>query len=191
MRYPSLNLIVFLAVLPLAACAPPEEPVDVEAEARAVMELEREWGRRFQAGDIGWIANRHASDGRIMPQGSEAVVGRAAVREVWEGFHETEGLSLDFWPNEAHVAESGDMAYVLGAYDLTLPDGNEDRGKVLVVWVKEDDEWRVAVDMFNSNLAPEPAEAEAPADETDEADEAGEAEGAEEPREEENADEGE
>lgn len=158
MRRPESRLVMLLAVLPLAACTPSEPPVDTQAEAQIVMALERDWASRFQQGDIDWIVNRHATHGRILPPGSEAAVGREAVREVWTGFHETEGLSLDFGPDEAHVAEAGDMAYVLGSYDLTLPDGGEDRGKYLVVWVKEDGEWRIAADMFNSSVAP-PAEA--------------------------------
>lgn len=154
MRNRKSGLMLLFAVLPIAACAPSEPPVDTQSEAQVVMALEREWASRFQQGDIDWIVDRHASLGRIMPPGSQAAVGRQAVREVWTGFHEAEGLSLDFGPDEAHVAEAGDMAYVLGSYELTLPGGGEDRGKYLVVWVKEDGEWRIAADMFNSSVAP-------------------------------------
>lgn len=142
------------AVALLAACAPSETSVDQQAEAERLMELERQWSSAFQEGDIDWIVDRHATRGRALPPGAEPVVGREAVRTFWTGLHETEGLSLSFGPDEAHVSRSGDLGYVLGTYEMTLPDGGEDRGKYVVVWTQEDGEWRIAADIFNSNLSP-------------------------------------
>lgn len=155
MRHAHAVLTATVGAFLLASCAPAEEPVDRDAEAERIMELEREWSDRFQEGDIDWIVNHHAANGRALPPGSEPVVGREAVREFWTGLYETEGLSLTFGPTEAHVAEAGDMGYALGTYEMGLPDGSEDRGKYVVVWVMEDGEWRIAADIFNSNLSPD------------------------------------
>lgn len=164
--------LALLALPLLAACEAPapeqgeatvedgaaevQEGADQAARAteEEIMELEREWLRRFQQGDTAWIAERHAEQGRMMPPGSEAAVGRDAVRSAWGEMVRTEGLELTFEPSEAHVSEGGDMAYVIGTYDMTLPDGAEDEGKYLVVWVREGGEWRIAADMFNSNRPP-------------------------------------
>lgn len=127
---------------------------DRRAEAQRLMELEREWSSRFQRGDLDWIVNHHATGARVLPPGSESFVGQEEVRQFWTGLYETEGLSLTFGPDEAHVSRSGDMAYVLGSYAETRPDGSDDRGKYLVVWVKEDGEWRIAADIFNSSVPP-------------------------------------
>lgn len=153
MRYPIS--VLCLAVVALTACAPAEEaeePVDRQAEAEAIMELERQWSAAFQEGDIDWIVDLHAANGRTLPPGSEPFVGPEAVRQLWTSLYRTEGLSLTFGPTEAHVAEAGDLGYALGTYEMTLPDGTEDRGKYVVVWVKEAGEWKVAADIFNSNL---------------------------------------
>lgn len=155
MRYAHLMLTATLGAFLLASCGPAEKAVDREAEAETIMELERQWSASFQAGDIDWIVNRHAVNGRALPPGAEPVVGREAVREFWTNLYETEGLSLTFGPTEAHVGGAGDLGYVLGTYEMGLPDGSEDRGKYLVAWVKEDGQWRIAADMFNSNLSPE------------------------------------
>lgn len=154
---PSFRIVLSAALgaFLLASCAPAEEAVDREAEIETIMELERTWSAKFQEGDIDWIVNRHVANGRTLPPGADPFVGRQAIRQFWSDLYETEGLSLTFGPSEAHVSEAGDMGYVLGTYEMALPDESEDRGKYVVVWVKEDGEWRIAADMFNSNLAPD------------------------------------
>lgn len=125
-----------------------------QSQADELMELERRWSAAFQEGNIDWIVNHHAAHGRVLPPGSKAFVGPEGIREFWTGLHETDGLELTFGPDEAYVSESEDMAYVLGHYTMTQPDGSTDEGKYVVVWVKEDGQWRIAADMFNSSLSP-------------------------------------
>lgn len=122
------------------------------AEARrAIMELERTWSAKFAEKDTVWIVDRHAEGARTMPPNAESVVGRDAIGAWWGEMARTEGLELSWEPTEAHVSASGDMAYDVGTYEMTLPDGSTDSGKYLVVWVKRDGEWRIAADMFSSN----------------------------------------
>ena len=122
------------------------------AEARArIMELERTWSGKFGEKDTVWIAERLAENTRIMPPNAEPLVGRDAVRAWWGEMARTEGMRVSWEPVEAHVASSGDMAYDVGTYSMTLPDGSTDSGKYLVVWVKRDGEWKIAADMFSSN----------------------------------------
>jgi ketosteroid isomerase-like protein len=57
------------------------------------------------------------------------------------------------------VARAGDMAYVLGTYQLTMtdPQGNpvNDHGKFVEVWKKQaDGKWKAVADTFNSDLPP-------------------------------------
>lgn len=132
---------------------------DPQAERRAVMDLDREWSARAGQGDVSWIANLHAQDARTLPPNAEPVVGREAIRSFWRDLSSTEGLSLSWQPDGARVSDGADMAYSWGSYTMRLPDGAEDRGKYLAVWVREAGDWKVAADMFNSNLpsAPEGA----------------------------------
>lgn len=124
-----------------------------EAEAE-IMELSREWSRRVGQGDVEWTVDLHAANGRVMPPDAEPAVGPEAVGAFWRGMLGTEGLSVSWEPSEVHVSSSGDMAYEVGTYEMTLPDGSADDGKYTVVWVKEGGEWKVAVDMFSSNRPP-------------------------------------
>lgn len=169
------SVLPAMAALLIVACAPAQEEgaeaagdetaavartdagdagtAAAEAE-RAIMELERAWSRAFGEKDTVWIADRLAEGGRIMPPNAEPLVGRDAVAAWWGEMARTEGLELSWEPVEAHVSSSADMAYDVGTYDLTLPDGTADEGKYLVVWVMEDGEWRIAADMFSSDRPP-------------------------------------
>ena len=58
---------------------------------------------------------------------------------------------------KADVARSGDLAYMIGTYELSLNDASgkpvHDRGKYAEVWKKQTDgQWKVVADMFNSDL---------------------------------------
>jgi ketosteroid isomerase-like protein len=128
--------------------------VDTAAEAQSIMALEREWSSKFGEGDIDYIMSIHSANAVQMPPESELVAGAEALRAAWQGMIDTPGLSASWEPTEAHVSSSGDMAYDFGTATLTTPDGNVQAMKYLVVWVREDGEWKVAVDMFNANEAP-------------------------------------
>jgi uncharacterized protein (TIGR02246 family) len=151
----------FMATVFAMACTPPaEEPapaepvVDIAAEEAAIMELEREWSAMFGARDVDAILNLHAADAVQLPPGMEPVIGQEALRAAWEGFATLEGFDVSWEPTAAHVSPDGNMAYDYGTSSMTLPDGTVQNGKYLVVWVKVDGEWKVAADMFNSNVAP-------------------------------------
>ena len=128
--------------------------VDTAAEAQAIMVLERAWSSKFGEGDIDWIMSLHSASAVQMPPEAELVVGTEALRAAWQGMIDTEGLTASWEPTEAHVSSSGDMAYDFGTATLTTPDGEAHPMKYLVVWVREDGEWKVAADMFNANAPP-------------------------------------
>lgn len=61
----------------------------------------------------------------------------------------TDGMSVSWEPQAVFVSSSGDMAYDYGRARTTLADGTVVEGSYLVVWTKEDGEWKVAADIFN------------------------------------------
>jgi ketosteroid isomerase-like protein len=141
-----------IAVVALVACQGGSQEaavseVDPAVEAAAIMALEREWSAKFQEKDLEWIVNLHATNGRQFPPNAEAVVGRDALRAQWEAMFD---LDASWESAQAHVSESGDMAYDFGAATINTPEGPIP-SKYLVVWVREDGEWKVAVDMFSPN----------------------------------------
>jgi ketosteroid isomerase-like protein len=131
-----------------------EPTVDTAAEADTIMQLENEWSSRLQAKDIDWIMNLHAADARQFPPNAAPVVGQDSLRAAWETLANTPGLRISWQPTAAHVSSAGDMAYDYGTASLTYPDGRTENAKYVVVWVREDDRWKVALDMFSPNALP-------------------------------------
>ena len=66
------------------------------------------------------------------------------------------GYSLRFGPTKIEVARSGDLAYEIGTFDLSLADQDGKtaamRGKYVVVWKKQSNgEWKATADIFNTD----------------------------------------
>ncbi|HET7584767.1 MAG TPA: DUF4440 domain-containing protein [Gemmatimonadaceae bacterium] len=120
--------------------------------AEDIIALEREWERRAHARDTEWIAALHAPHARQFPPAAEPVVGAPAIRAAWERMLNEQQLHVAWEPEEAYVAHSRDMAYDHGRVTITTPDGRTIPGKYLVVWTREQGEWKVAVDMFSPNV---------------------------------------
>lgn len=115
----------------------------------------KEWFEAYRQRDYDAIADLHAPYARLFAPHTPAVNGVDAIRETWLMLVEQFGMDGTWGPDEIVVSRSGDMAYVTGTFDLTwaTPEGKvEDRGKYLEVWRKFDGEWKVCVDMFNSDL---------------------------------------
>lgn len=165
---PAVTLLLSLGLLP--GCAPgpaaeaapapapqaaPAPAVDPAAEERAIRELDRQWVERVGAGDIDWVVGLYTADGRLMAPNAPAAEGREAVRDGWEHLLAIPGVSLTFEPAEVDISGDGRMAYEVGRYHMSFesPDGPvTDQGKFVLVWRKVGDQWKVAVDIFNSDL---------------------------------------
>lgn len=154
MRIPTRLLPVLLLLL--SACATTGAPVaDLQMEERRIAELNREWVERVAARDAVWIANLYTPQGRLMPANAAVAQGRPAVEAAWRGFFGLPSLDLTFQTTDLEVSAAGDMAYDVGTYSMAFdsPQGRvQDQGKYLVVWEKVNGEWKVAADMFSSNL---------------------------------------
>lgn len=123
-----------------------------EQEVDKVMKLEREAYRLYQAGDIdGMIDKVIAEKARVCPPGSESIVGRENQRVLFKELAQMEGFELSWEPLEAQVSASNDMAYVYGSVRWKMPESAEEVGKFVSVWVKENGEWKNAVEIRNSN----------------------------------------
>jgi ketosteroid isomerase-like protein len=139
--------VYFCLSMFVAGCqtAPTSDPAD---DAQIIAALESEWSNRFANGDIEWIMELHATGAIQMPPNAPSVIGHEALRAQWEGM--IKNLDASFMSTEVHVAASGDMAYDIGTVTIKGPDGPIP-AKYLIVWVREDGKWKVAVDMFSTN----------------------------------------
>ena len=121
-------------------------------ERETLMALERKWSDMYGRGDVEGIAALLAEDSVLLTPGQSPVVGRENVIEATRALlaaDAADGLSVSWEPQAAFISSSGDMAYDYGRATTTLADGTVVEGSYLVVWTKEDGEWKVAADIFN------------------------------------------
>lgn len=115
------------------------------------MELERAGCRDLVSGNIDPMIDAIISDkGLLFADHGGIVVGKEAQRVMFKEFLQA-GFAIEFEPTDAFVSQSEDMAWAYGLYRLTMPDGGEDVGKYVSVWVKENGEWKNVAEMRNSN----------------------------------------
>ena len=160
-------LLLSVAALLLPACQEGEKPandaaevnstaaVDTGADELAIRGHVDRWLQLVKAKDAAGIAELYAVDGTVMPPNAPIGKGRAAIQQTWASMMRTPGFGLTFVPEQIVVSSSGDMALDRGTYSLTIaPDGTTqaDTGKYVVVWRKIGREWKVAADIFNSDL---------------------------------------
>ena len=160
-------LLLSVAALLLTACQAGEKPandaaevnstaaVDTGADEQAIRGQVARWLQLVKAKDAAGIAQLYTDDGAVMPPNAPIAKGRAAIQQTWASMMGTPGFELTFGPEQIIVSSSGDMALDRGTYRLTIaPDGKAqtDTGKYVVVWQKIGREWKVAADIFNSDL---------------------------------------
>jgi ketosteroid isomerase-like protein len=144
---------IFAAGVVLAAsgCKP---SVDLEKERSALLKTDSEW--MHSANDAGKFASYYTADALFDAPGAPAVKGQAAIRDAFKQLNSAPGFGLEWRILKSKVADSGDLAYTTGTYQLKLTGGGE-TGKYVTVWVKQPDgTWRVTDDIFNSDEPPPP-----------------------------------
>jgi uncharacterized protein (TIGR02246 family) len=129
--------------------------LNTAADESAIGAINQRWLELIRNKDSAAIAQLYAEDGAVMPANEKAAVGRQAIGEWWTRSMQTPGYDLTFSTDQLVLSRSGDMALDRGTYRFaaTPPQGAiNDTGKYVVVWRKIGGEWKVAADIFNTDL---------------------------------------
>lgn len=158
--YASLALLLLIS-----GCSQPAPPDTRVADEAAIRDADAQWSKTAGANDLEGTVAYYTDDAVLLPPNEAIANGKQAIRAVWAPLLGP-GTSISWQASKVEVARSGDLAYITGAYQLTMkdPQGNpvNDRGKFVEVWKKQaDGKWKVVADIFNSDL---PAAAAAPAE---------------------------
>lgn len=116
-----------------------------------LMGLEKLLCDMFQRGEVDEALDYLMADALVCPPEMQAIRGRDNQKAMFKQFLEMPGVELSWEPIEARVSSSCDMGYVYGTVDWKLPDSDTVHGKYISIWLKEDGEWKNAVEIRNSN----------------------------------------
>lgn len=161
------SALSLLAVLSLvtAACSPPADRADgteaSTAEDRAaIQQLIDDFDAAMAAGNVDALMTTYTADPVALPPGAPVARGAEAVRELWGAFLAQGDVVTENTGQRTRV--SGDLATTWGTWTstVTAEDGTEtgDAGKFMFVAVRQSDgSWKSAVNIWNSDTAPETA----------------------------------
>lgn len=139
---------------------PADQAVEVDAvdpAARLVEQLlaaDRAWSETPPDADA--FAAFFAAGGRFFPPGAPLAEGREAILGVAKALFGSPGFSLTWRATAADIAESGDLGFTFGTFELKGQDeagaATAVVGKYVTVWRRGSDHtWRVVADIFNSD----------------------------------------
>jgi uncharacterized protein (TIGR02246 family) len=135
-----------------------KEQADNEATIRR---LDAAWVKAAETKDAdAWVAF-YADNATVLPPNEKALTDKTAIRKSIAGLLNLPNLQLSWEPTKVEVAKSGDLAYLYGAYSLTMTDEKgkpvTDFGKNVEIWKRQaDGSWRCIVDTWNSDLPATP-----------------------------------
>jgi ketosteroid isomerase-like protein len=153
-------LILALVVLPIAIVC--NFPPSVRAsDEQAVRDADAAWSKVAGAKDLDQTVSYYADDAIVLPPNGPMVTSKDGIRNLWKGFMDS-FTTISWNTTRVEVSKSGDMAVTTGTYQLTMKDGTTDRGKYCETWEKKGGTWKVATDMFSSDL-PAPGASASPA----------------------------
>jgi uncharacterized protein (TIGR02246 family) len=152
------HLATLVVTLSLGGCAqppppPPAEPPDTRAaDEAAIRAASKEWAATAQAKDPEKFSSFYADDATVLLEAAPDLKGIAAIRETLSGRMQDPNFALSFETTAVEVARSGDLAYELGTYSLTLSDPKTkkpvtQKGNGVVIWKKAGGRWKALLDV--------------------------------------------
>ena len=150
-----ISLFLF-SLLCLASAA------DIKGIEQNLRDLDAQWSAAAGSKDLEKTVSFYSEDAIVMPPNASAATTKEAIRKVWQELLASPGLVMSWKTTKVEVAKSGDLACLSGTYELTMHDPTgkpiNDRGKYVEVWEKRTDgKWKVATDIWNSDLPATPA----------------------------------
>ena len=128
---------------------------EAQQSARTAIEANtKQFTEAFNKGDAAAVANLYTMDARLLPPNSEMVEGRPNIQKFWQGAM-TAGVKMVSLET-VHVETQGNVAIEIGRYTTTMPGAGgtttTDKGKYVVVWKREGESWKLAIDIFNTSI---------------------------------------
>lgn len=150
-----------MEVLGMVSCAQ-KTTVDPAAQEKVMQAMRAQDDTNIRATDVAWakaVALKdadqttafYAENGTFLAPGAPIASGKDAIRKTWAALMGSPGFALSFAPTKIEISKSGDYAYEIGDYQLTLngKDGKPQttKQKYVVVWGKQaDGNWKALVD---------------------------------------------
>lgn len=146
---PILRRAAVVALLSVASCSAPSG--FTSNDLAAITAQAQRWADAVVAGDAPAVAALYETEGVLLPDGGEPVLGTEALTAWFAALPDVQKVSL----HHVEVNGHGDLAYVLGTFRWkVLPDGAtepaERFGRSCQIWRRHGGQWTIARELFHS-----------------------------------------
>lgn len=136
----------------LASCQP---QTDVAAVRKTIEEASASSAQAIMSGDVEKSIVNYADNATSMPPNSAALKGKEAIK-AWTAEMSKMGKMTAVKFGTVDVDASGNLAYEVGTYDMTMEMSGmgemKDKGKYMAIWKKQaDGSWKVHADIWNTD----------------------------------------
>jgi uncharacterized protein (TIGR02246 family) len=157
----NMKLRIALTLCLLAFALAQQAPGAETRTEQSLRDLDARWSAAASAKDVDKTVSFYAEDATVMPPNGASAVNKEAIRTIWKDLLTSPGLAISWKTTKVQVARSGELAVLIGTYELTMNDSQgrpaPDHGKYLAVWKKQaEGNWKCAMDIWNSDLPANP-----------------------------------
>ncbi len=146
---------VAIALLLLVPAVSALAGVEIASAEAAIRKADAEWAAVAGTGSVDAWMSFYAADPVVMAPNVEIARDHERVRQTVSSLLALPHLAITWRPIKVEVAASGDLAYLIGAYELSYDEAAVrivDQGKLLEIWRKQPDgRWKCIVDTWNSD----------------------------------------
>lgn len=145
-----LLVVLFIATASAMPVMAQSKESKVQSDIRKAIEAaSKKFNEVFTKGDAAGLAAMYAKGAKVLPPNGTIIESDPGILELWRSFIGS-GAKLSL--GTTFVDGRGDLAYEVGTYSITTPDGGKDTGKFVVVWKRQNGVWKIAADIWNSDL---------------------------------------
>ncbi|MEO7308373.1 MAG: DUF4440 domain-containing protein [Ferruginibacter sp.] len=127
------------------------DTLDVATMKKIVEERNLVYGKAFVEGDSITVMDHFTEDARAFPSNAEQVIGKSAIALLISQFLKF-GIK-EFTDETTRVLGAGEYIIEEGNYFLGGDNGKTlDKGKYICVWKKENGQWKVCSNIWNTSL---------------------------------------
>jgi ketosteroid isomerase-like protein len=161
--------VAFLTVASLFVCRPifSAPSGDLAAAEAALRKADADWATAAGTAGVDAWMGFYGADAIVLLPNDRLASGREQVRDAVTHLLTLPRFSVGWHPIKVEIARSGDLAYLIGAYELRFGDSRglplSDRGRHLELWKKQTDgAWKCIVDTWISDGLPPPPQTASP-----------------------------
>lgn len=143
--------ILILIAFTLIQCT--ENTVNHQKDIEKIQQNAKKFSSYVNASNYEMIGKSYTKDAKIFPQRSKIIEGVDAIMKYWTLPEGMKTMNHKITPSEITI--TGDTAYDYGYYEGETLKSNGEKsswgGKYVIVWKRVGDDWKMYLDIWNSN----------------------------------------